>query len=231
MLELFPEGFAEQPAGEEVELVAFTDDAGAGRLRASFGAVASSPVAPGWEDEWKRFHVPAVVGPLWIGPPWEQPPPELTAVVIDPGQAFGTGAHATTRLCLGFLVELERGSLLDVGCGSGVLAIAAATLGFGPVFAIDTDQAAIEATTRNAAANGVRVEARLSDARSDRLGAVDIVLANLDLPTLGSLTRELDCRVVITSGYDAAHHPALPGFKPVARRTAENWAADLHARE
>jgi len=231
MLELFPEGFAEQPVGEEVELVAFTDDAGAGRLRASFGSVASSPVAPGWEDEWKRFHVPAVVGPLWIGPPWEQPPPELTAVVIDPGQAFGTGAHDTTRLCLGFIVELGRWCVRDVGGGSGVLAIAAATLGFGPVFAIDTDQAAIEATTRNAAANGVRVESRLSDARSDRLGAVDIVLANLDLPTLGSLTRELDCRVVITSGYDEAHHPALPGFRPVARLTAENWAADLHARE
>ncbi len=159
MLELFPEGFAEQPAGEAVELVAFTDEAGAGRLRESFGAVASSPVAPGWEDEWKRFHVPAVVGSLWIGPPWEQPPPELTAVVIDPGQAFGTGAHPTTRLCLEFLVGLERGSLLDVGCGSGVLAIAAARLGFGPVFAIDTDPAAIEATTRNAAANGIRAGA------------------------------------------------------------------------
>jgi ribosomal protein L11 methyltransferase len=231
MLELFPEGFAEQPAGEAVELVAFTDEAGAGRLRESFGAVSSSPVAPGWEDEWKRFHVPAVVGSLWIGPPWEEPPPELTAVVIDPGQAFGTGAHPTTRLCLEFLVGLERGSVLDLGCGSGVLAIAAARLGFGPVFAIDTDPAAIEATTRNAAANGIALEARLSDAGSDRLSAVDIVLANLDLPTLRSLTRQLDSRVVITSGYDEAHCPALPGFRPVERRTQENWAADLHARE
>ncbi len=231
MLELFPEGFAEQPAGEAVELFAFTDEAGAGRLRESFGVVTSSPVASGWADEWKRFHVPAVVGSLWIGPPWEQSPPELTAVVIDPGQAFGTGAHPTTRLCLEFLVGLERGSLLDVGCGSGVLAIAAAKLGFGPVVAIDTDPAAIEATTRNAAANGIRLEVALADARSDRLSPVDIVLANLDLPTLGSLSRQFECRLAVTSGYDETHCAALQGFRPVARRTQENWAADLFERE
>ena len=231
MLELFPEGFAEQPVGEAVELVAFTDEAGAVRMGESFGTVASSPVASGWEDEWKRFHVPAIVGSLWIGPPWEQPPAELSAVVIDPGQAFGTGAHPTTRLCVELLMGLEQGSVLDVGCGSGVLAIAAAKLGFGPVFAVDTDPAAIEATERNAAANGVELDVRPADARSDRLRAVDIVLANLDLPTLGSLTRELDCRLAVTSGYDETHCPALPGFRPVARRTRENWAADLHARQ
>jgi ribosomal protein L11 methylase PrmA len=80
---IIPEGFAEQSAGDEVELVAFTDEAGAGRLRANFGAVASVPVAPGWEEEWKRFHVPVVVGSLWLGPPWETPPADLDAVVID----------------------------------------------------------------------------------------------------------------------------------------------------
>ena len=231
MLELHPEGFVEQPAGEAVELVAFTDEAGAGRLRERFGAVTSSPVAPGWEEEWKRFHVPAVVGSLWIGPPGAEAPPELTAVVIDPGQAFGTGAHPTTRLCLEFLLGLERGSVLDVGCGSGVLAIAAAKLGFGPVVAIDTDPAAIEAARTNAAVNRADVEVRPADVRSDRLGAVDIVLANLDLPTLGSLGRKLDSQVVVTSGYGEADCPALRGFTPVARRTRENWAADLFARE
>jgi ribosomal protein L11 methyltransferase len=231
MLELFPEGFAEQPAGEDVELVAFTDGAGADRLRESFGAVASSPVAPGWENEWKRFHVPVVIGSLWIGPPWEQPPAELTAVVVDPGRAFGTGAHPTTRLCLELLVGLERGSVLDLGCGSGVLAIAAAKLGFGPVSAVDTDPAAIEAAVRNAVANDVGVDVALADARSDPLPAVDIVVANLDPPTLGSLTRELECQVVVTSGYGEAERPALQGFRPVARRTEDNWAADLHARQ
>jgi ribosomal protein L11 methyltransferase len=231
MLELFPEGFAEQPAGEEVELVAFTDEAGADRLRETFGVVASVPVAPGWEEEWKRFHVPAVVGSLWIGPPWEQSPAELTAVVIDPGRAFGTGAHATTRLCLKFLEGLERGSVLDIGCGSGVLAIAAAKLGFGPVFAVDTDPAAIEAAERNAERNGVELELTRADARSDPLPVVDIALANLDLPTLGSLTWDLECRLAITSGYDEAERLVLPGFRPLTRRTEGNWAADLFARQ
>ena len=81
--------------------------------------------------------------------------------VVDPGRAFGTGGHATTRLCLELLDGVERGSLLDVGCGSGVLAIAAARLGFGPVLALDHDPAALEATKRNAAANGVELDAQV----------------------------------------------------------------------
>ena len=231
MLELHPEGFAEQPAGEAVELVAFTDEAGAGRLRESFGAVVSSPVAPGWEDEWKRFHVPAVVGSLWVGPPWEQPPPELTAVVIDPGQAFGTGAHPTTRLCLEFLVGLERGSLLDVGCGSGVLAIAAVTLGFGPVVAIDSDEAAIEAATRNASANLLELDVRRVDAVTESLPDAEIVLANIDLPTLADFAPPPGCRMLVTSGYFENDHPDFPGFDHLARHALADWAADLFRRE
>ena len=78
-------------------------------------------------------------------------------LVIDPGQAFGTGAHHTTRLCLELLLELEpAGAFADWGCGSGVLAIAAARLGWAPVLACDSDPAAVEATRENAAVNGVR---------------------------------------------------------------------------
>ena len=150
MLELFPEGFVEERRGDSVELAAFTDEAGADLLGQRFGRVATEPVSPGWEDEWKRFHRPVEVGPLWIGPPWERPAAGLEPVVIDPGRAFGTGAHPTTRLCVELLLELDRGSVLDIGCGSGVLAIAACKLGFGPVAAVDSDQAAVEAATRNA---------------------------------------------------------------------------------
>ena len=98
-------------------------------------------------------------------PPWEPPGDTALDVVIDPGQAFGTGSHATTRLCLELMLELDaasRGSFVDVGCGSGVLAIVAAKLGFAPVTALDYDRAATAATRENAARNGV-------DARGPRL--------------------------------------------------------------
>jgi ribosomal protein L11 methyltransferase len=231
MLELFPEGFVEERREGAVELAAFTDAAGADRIRDRFGRVETVPVAPGWEDEWKRFHRPVHVGSLWIGPPWEDPPAGAEAVVIDPGRAFGTGAHPTTRLCVELLLELERGSLLDVGCGSGVLAIAAAKLGFGPVVAIDADEAAVEAATRNVAANGVEVDVRLLDAAFDELPAAEVVVANIDLPTLGRLAAPSASGVLVTSGYYEADRPMFPGFGHLARTADAGWAADLFRRQ
>jgi ribosomal protein L11 methyltransferase len=227
MLELFPEGFVEERRGDSVELAAFTDEAGADLLGQRFGRVATEPVSPGWEDEWKRFHRPVEVGPLWIGPPWKRPAAGLEPVVIDPGRAFGTGAHPTTRLCVELLLELDRGSVLDIGCGSGVLAIAARKLGFGPVVAIDSDEAAIDAATRNAAANGVELEIRLHDATAETLPAAEIVLANLDLPTLARLTPPAESNALITSGYDEGNRLAFAGFAHDARRAEGRWAADL----
>ena len=231
MLELFPEGFAEQPAGEEVELVAFTDEEGVGRLRESFGTVASVAVAPGWEEEWKRFHVPVVVGSIWIGPPWERPEPGLAHVVIDPGLAFGTGAHPTTQLCLELLDVLEPGSLLDVGCGSGVLAIAAAKLGFGPVVAIDSDEAAVEVTRQNATANSAVLDVRHVDGLTDPLPDAEIVLANIDLRTLAAFAPPPGARKLVTSGYYEHDRPTFASFRHAERRTRDKWAADLFTRE
>ena len=170
MLELFPGGFEERDHADGLELVAYTDDAGEERLWAAFGEVTAIDVPGGWEDRWREFHKPVRIGRLWVGPPWEPPPVDGEAIVVDPGRAFGTGGHATTRLCLQLLAELEPRSLLDAGCGSGVLAIAAARLGFAPVTALDHDPKALEATARNAAANGVSVECRLGD-RSRRRSA------------------------------------------------------------
>ena len=106
MLDLFPEGFEEVDAPDGIELVAYTDGAGQERFAAVFGAVSGRDVPDDWHDRWRAFHRGVRVGPLWVGPPWETPEPGAVAVAIDPGRAFGTGAHATTRLCLEFLAEL-----------------------------------------------------------------------------------------------------------------------------
>jgi ribosomal protein L11 methyltransferase len=171
------------------------------------------------------------VGPLWIGPPWERPPPDALSVLVDPGRAFGTGSHPTTQLCLEFLLELERGSLVDVGCGSGVLAVAAAKLGFAPVVAIDREAAAVEAAERNAAANGVAVEVRRGDALTTELPACDVVLANIDLRSVEALVPRLAARRLVTAGYFHSRVPRVDGFAHRERRIDGGWAADLFERQ
>ena len=227
LLELFPGGFEESESSGELLLAAYTDGAGELRLRTAFGEVRSEAVAPGWEDRWRTFHRPVRVGGLWIGPPWEQPPRDATAVVVDPGRAFGTGAHPTTRLTLELLLDCHGGSLLDVGSGSGVLAIAAAKLGFEPVHAVDVDPAAVEATKRNARCNGVVVQAGLADARRIRLPPADVAVANIALDVVEAIVPELATAIAITSGYLEGQQPRLSGFAHVDRRTRDGWAADL----
>ena len=109
-------------------------------------------------------------GRLWVRPPWAPPRPGALDLVVDPGQAFGTGAHPTTKLSLELMLELDPGgSFADLGCGSGVLAIAAAKLGFAPLVAVDNELAALDATRANAAANGVELDAvERSTCASDR---------------------------------------------------------------
>jgi ribosomal protein L11 methyltransferase len=231
MLELFPEGFQELEHSDAVELIAYTDAGGEERLWAAFGEVRSEEVPADWDERWRAFHRPVRVGKLWVGPPWLEPPPEVEAIVVDPGRAFGTGGHATTRLCLELLVGLERGSLLDVGCGSGVLAIAAARLGFSPVVAVDHDSAALDATARNASANQVELELRLVDALLEPMPAADVAVANIALDAVEQLGPLLDAPVIVTSGYLERDEPAPAGFRRQARRTAGGWAADLFRRE
>jgi len=231
MLELFPEGFAEVDGADASELVAFTDEGGAHRLRVRFGDVRVEPVPHGWENQWMRFHCPVELGSLWIGPPWEQPTPGLEPIVIDPGLAFGTGAHPTTQLCIELLQALEPASLLDVGSGSGVLAIAACKLGYEPVVAIDVDGAAVEATRRNAAANDAAIEAKLFDAGAGTLPESEIAVANIDLGTILQLKPPARCRVLLTSGYYETDRPEIPEFVHADRLVRAEWAADLFRRE
>lgn len=231
MLELFPEGFEELDHPDGLELVAYTDDAGEERLWAAFGEVAAEDVASGWEERWREFHRPVRVGSLWVGPPWEEPPHDADAIVVDPGRAFGTGGHATTRLCLQLLAELERGSLLDVGCGSGVLAIGAARLGYRPVTALDHDPAAIEATQRNAAANGVVANVRLADALAEPLPSTDVAVINISAEAVERLLPVLDARAIVTSGYLERDAPSCEGMRREGRLTEGGWAADVFRRE
>ncbi len=230
MLELFPEGFEERDSPDGVELAAYTDAGGEERLWSAFGGTRSTDVEEGWEERWRAFHRPVRVGPLWVGPPWEQPDADATPVVIDPGRAFGTGAHATTRLCLELLLDVPRGAFLDAGCGSGVLSISAAKLGFEPVYALDLDPQAIESTDRNATANGASVEARLADATRDPLPAADSTVVNVSLELDLAIASRLASRHVVTSGYLASESPKIDGYRRRDRREAEGWAADLHLR-
>lgn len=134
-----------------------------------------------WEREWMKNFKPIQFGDkLWIVPSWHKAPDEKAVnILLDPGLAFGTGTHATTALCLGWLdqADLKGKYVIDYGCGSGILAIAAALLGAERVIGVDTDPQALEATRANAKRNGVEVEAYLPGDCPDDL--CDLLIANI----------------------------------------------------
>jgi ribosomal protein L11 methyltransferase len=206
--------------------------------------VSSSEIADDWASRWRSFHVPVeIAGTLYVRPPWHERSADeaLIDVVIDPGQAFGTGSHATTRLCLELLVSLRAageaaGALLDLGTGSGVLAIAAAKLGFSPVSAIDNERESVAATRENAAANRVSVECSQLDLRADRLPAAPTLTANLLRPLLLELAHRLASppALLIASGLlnDQLDEVARAfaerhGMRERARRSEGEWSALL----
>jgi ribosomal protein L11 methyltransferase len=194
------------------------------------GPVEASPVAADWSERWRSFHHGVRVGSLWVGPPWEHAPGDAIAVVVDPGQAFGTGAHSTTRLCLELLREQPASSVADLGCGSGVLAIAAAKLGFGPVVAVDHDPAAVEAARANARRNGVEVDAYLLDVGSGVLPHAELGLANLELASIAPVADRFGGSRLIASGYLAGERAEPEGWTRVVARERENWTAELFER-
>ncbi len=198
LLALAPGGVEEVDLGDRVEYAIYGAEGelpALGMLQAAAGdalvEVVTSEVADDWSERWRDFHQPIeIAGRLHVRAPWHPPAPYgVLDVVIDPGQAFGTGAHDTTRLCLELLCGLEPGgAVVDVGCGSGVLAIAAAKLGFGAgghVLALDHERESVAATRDNAAVNGVVVEAFRHDLVHDGPArGAPLVLANLLRPLL-----------------------------------------------
>lgn len=159
--------------------------------------VVATEVPDDWADRWQDFHKPLLVGDrLWLRPSWEEPREGTVDVVVDPGRAFGTGAHPTTRLCLEFLLELAEageahGSLTDLGTGSGVLAIAAAKLGWSPVRGYDHEEPAIEAATANAVANGIAADFEAINLRKRLPDLSPTVVANMTAPVLRVVATQL----------------------------------------
>ncbi len=202
--------------------------------------VRGEPVADDWAERWKRFHEPVLVEApgrprFWVRPPWAPPRDDALDLAIDPGQAFGTGAHPTTRLSLELMLGLDPvGSFADLGCGSGVLAIAAARLGFGPVTAVDNELAALDATRDNAAANGVRLDrVERVNLREQPPPAARTVAANLMRPLLLALASRLEppSSALILSGLlEAEADEVAAAFAPLAERrrlASRGWAALL----
>jgi ribosomal protein L11 methyltransferase len=199
-----------------------------------------------WADAWKaHFPVLRVARRIVIRPTWRRHrrAPDDVVLALDPGMAFGTGLHPTTRLCLAMLEDLDdRGALegarvLDVGCGSGILAIAAIRLGAASALGVDTDPIAIEATAANARRNSVtrRVRARTGTLPTAEPPA-DVVLANLVAGLLIALAPELRDEVrpggtLLASGIivdredDVRGAFGAAGFETIRRTTEGDWLA------
>lgn len=248
LLELAPSGVEEVAIDEDLveyavygspgELPALPD------LTAAAGTalveVRTEEIADDWSERWRRFHEPLVLdGRLTVRPPWEPPGRTPIDIVIDPGQAFGTGAHATTRLCLEFMLGLEpAGAFVDLGCGSGVLAIAAARLGWTPVIALDNDPVSVRVATENARANEVRIEVRRFDMRVNQVPRASVVAANVLAPQLLAWAASLrECPdELILSGLLTHESARLAeafhehGMAQRERRVRGEWAALLLKR-
>ncbi len=209
--------------------------------------VSTTELADDWEERWRTWH-PAVVveaggRTLRVRPPWEAALPGTIDVAIEPAQAFGTGAHETTRLSLALLMELAGKvpdpdlALADWGCGSGVLAIAAAKLGFDPVRACDVEAASVAATRDAARDNGVTVEVSRCDLRREPGPWAPVVTANLVRPLLLEVAARLERppERLIASGLETGEVGEVAaafgrhGLQLADRRDGDGWAAILLA--
>jgi ribosomal protein L11 methyltransferase len=251
LLVLAPNGVEEERGPSYVEYAIYGGEGelpDLGELEVAAGdglvEVSATEVPDDWVDRWQDFHKPILVGErLWLRPSWESPRAGTIDVVVDPGRAFGTGAHPTTRLCLDLLLDLAaageaRGPLIDLGTGSGVLAIAAAKLGWDPVSACDYEEAAVEAAATNAKANGVDITVQRLDLRQGLPELAPTTVANVTAPVQREIATQLDgapgtliCSGLLPAELDeiaAAFAPS--GLGEADRRHDAEWSALLLRR-
>jgi ribosomal protein L11 methyltransferase len=204
-----------------------------------------------WNYSWRRFFSPQKVGQAFlVAPPWAKLPPlgRRHLIVIEPGMAFGTGTHATTRGCMEFIERVARSlgtnpfTALDVGTGSGILAIALAKLGASKVWAIDNDPVALKVARENIAFNRVEKNVFCSAGPLNRLRTFPVVVANLTAETIMMLAEPLSKRVAV-SGYlilsgvlrpkseQLARYFASNGFRLVKLKEEKEWATLLLRRK
>jgi ribosomal protein L11 methyltransferase len=200
-------------------------------------------VPPGWERRWHQYLQPVEVASgarrLRIRPPWQPAGGEqgVLEIVLDPGELFGAGTHATTQLCLELLLELDaEGPLCDWGAGSGILAVTAARLGFSPVAAVEVMPDGLEAIRRNAAANGVAVATHWSNLAVTPAPWAPTVTANLTLDLLQAIAadalerppeRMIASGVLAVDAGEVAEAFARHGLREAERRVQGEWAAVL----
>ncbi len=245
LVELAPAGFEQVDGDGFVEFALYgapgelpalaTGPAEIGGIRVT---VSGAEVGDDWAERWREFHRPAQIGHLHVRPPWTEPMKDGIDVVIDPAQAFGTGAHPTTRASLELLLDVPPAPLVDLGCGSGVLAIAAAKLGFAPITALDHDPAAIEATLENARANAVTLErVERHDLRTDPAPVAAVMTANLMRPLLlrvaELLPREQPETLIVSGLLEGEEEEVAAAFASLRERRRvrlQGWSALLLTR-
>jgi ribosomal protein L11 methyltransferase len=253
LVELAPNGVEEASGEGWVEYALYGPPGevpNVGELAAAAGdgavEVSTTEIPDDWGDRWRDFHRAVTIGGrLVVRPSWDEGGREGAdlAVVVDPGQAFGTGAHATTRMCLELLLELaDRGAaggpLSDLGTGSGVLAIAAAKLGWGPVAGFDHERSALDAAAENARANGVELELGRANLRDELPELAPTVVANLTGPLLREVAGRLErvperliCSGLLVSEQEQVEEAFAARELAVSERRREgDWAALLSVR-
>ncbi|MFT3839890.1 MAG: 50S ribosomal protein L11 methyltransferase [Myxococcaceae bacterium] len=221
---LVPMPKTRQPAPGNELLIAYFEQRKAAleALEHSRALTVSKPELSGvpnkdWSTAWRKRVKAVTAGRLWVGPPWKKAPKKKVAIIIEPRMAFGTGDHPTTWLCLGavdaYCKAHPKASVLDVGTGTGVLALAAKKLGAGKVIGTDNDPIAVEQSLENARDNKIRgVDFKLATLQG-LTGRYDLVVANILAHTLIDLAKPLAAKT--------GHRLVLSGVLATQREDVE----------